>query len=341
MQSEVKTKARKTVLLTFDYELFLGALSGTVDNCLLKPTSAVLEILNNNQAKAIFFVDTTYLKKLQEINTKHFTAMQDFARIKEQLAAITKAGHYLFHHLHPHWQDAKYLENKSQWDLSNVTRLALSDIDCEEIEELFSYSNEILQEINALSGTEAPIDGFRAGGLFIEPFEHIRKIFQLHGLKYEFSVIQESTIPHKPYRFDLNIKREAYNGEFIEYPISTIEIKGLRKIMNGLFFRLRKRCQRNHIFGDGIAVQEHIRRSGRKKSFTEYFRFTLPLSLDILNPVLLPAFKQFVRKHNYIHLLSHPKLLSPEGLQNFDKLLKFCNENFDLNYDFKEINQEW
>ena len=51
---------KKNILLTFDYELFLGSRSGTVDNCLIIPTSKILEVLKRHGAKAVFFIDTSY-----------------------------------------------------------------------------------------------------------------------------------------------------------------------------------------------------------------------------------------------------------------------------------------
>ncbi|MBK7667512.1 MAG: hypothetical protein IPJ32_09355 [Sphingobacteriaceae bacterium] len=53
----------RNLLFTFDYELFLGKRSGTVENCILKPTDKILELFSKYKVtKAIFFVDTTYLK---------------------------------------------------------------------------------------------------------------------------------------------------------------------------------------------------------------------------------------------------------------------------------------
>ena len=57
---------KKKILLTFDYELFLGAKSGSVDNCLIVPTDMLLDVMERHQTKAIFFVDTTYIMRMCE-----------------------------------------------------------------------------------------------------------------------------------------------------------------------------------------------------------------------------------------------------------------------------------
>ena len=59
-------KIEKTLLFTFDYELFLGKRSGNVLDSVITPTQEVLNILNEYSIRAIFFVDTTWLIKLKE-----------------------------------------------------------------------------------------------------------------------------------------------------------------------------------------------------------------------------------------------------------------------------------
>ena len=58
--------SKKSVIITFDYEVFLGRETGTIRNCVLNPTNAVLKILKENNATAIFFVDATWLLFLKE-----------------------------------------------------------------------------------------------------------------------------------------------------------------------------------------------------------------------------------------------------------------------------------
>jgi len=62
-------KKEKTLLFTFDYELFLGERSGDVIESVITPTQDVLNILDEYKIKAIFFVDTTWLIKLKELST--------------------------------------------------------------------------------------------------------------------------------------------------------------------------------------------------------------------------------------------------------------------------------
>ena len=53
---------KKNLLITLDYELYLGELSGSVEKCILEPAEKLRVIFKENKLKKIiFFLDTTYL----------------------------------------------------------------------------------------------------------------------------------------------------------------------------------------------------------------------------------------------------------------------------------------
>ena len=108
-------KSIKHILLTFDYEPFLGARTGSVKKCLIEPTNHLIKILDIHQAKAVFFVDTLYIQELGKRNE----LKQDYLSVEAQLIDLYNNGHYIFPHIHPHWIDAIYLQN-GQFDLSNL-----------------------------------------------------------------------------------------------------------------------------------------------------------------------------------------------------------------------------
>ena len=49
---------KKRLILSFDYELFLGNRSGTLNKGLVEPTKKLLGLLKEAGFKGIFFVDT-------------------------------------------------------------------------------------------------------------------------------------------------------------------------------------------------------------------------------------------------------------------------------------------
>ncbi len=118
----------KNVLLTFDYELFQGKRSGSVENCMLLPTEKILSLLKKHKATAIFFIDMLYLCRLKELEGKSAKAKRDFELIEQQIIEIAKNGHYVFNHLHPHWLDAVYDKEKNDWTLTNDSKYSFQSL---------------------------------------------------------------------------------------------------------------------------------------------------------------------------------------------------------------------
>jgi len=338
---------KKNILLTFDYELFLGSRSGTVENCLIRPTEKILNILKENQARAIFFIDTTYLYRLEKLSETNANAERDFNIIKQQLVEIASEGHYLFHHLHPHWLDARYLEDINQWDLSDTGRYAFASLNESGKDMLFKYSDSFLTDINAKAHSKNKCNGYRAGGLYIEPFDSFKPFFEKYGIKYEFSVVPgEKKTGEKlfydftqcpddrPYSFSENPTVESVQGGFIEFPITKIKIKGITKLLNSIYYRSSKITPGNKLFGDGVSVTSAIRNSDNDGSGKKYLSFEMAISIELLNPVLLALFKRTIKQKHFVHFLSHPKLQSEVSVRSMDKLLQFCNSNFECEFDF-------
>jgi hypothetical protein len=338
----------KTILLTFDYELFLGKHSGSVEHCLIRPTNALVDVLNQHKAKGVFFIDTTYLYRL--IERKNNLCASDLEKIETQLIALASNGHYLFHHLHPHWLDAQYIEDVNEWDLGNNQRFSFNDISIEERDAIFDFSVAFLKNIYFKAGISGYPDGYRAGGLFIEPFSVFAQYFKKHQIKYEFSVVPGavkkgdklfydfSTAAKTPYVFEDKVYETNKNGSFIQYPVSTINITGLIKILNGVYYRLNKRAT-NRIFGDGQSVSQEIRsqEATRKKTLSQFFSVSMPISVEFLNPVNVLQYKKTIREINYMHFLSHPKLLTPISLEALNNFLSYATKKFEVEYDFKKI----
>lgn len=343
---------KKNILLTFDYELFLGRRSGTVDNCLIIPTNKILEVLKRHGAKAVFFIDTSYLFRLEELAKTNVTAEKDLQKIREQLLEIARDGHYLFHHIHPHWLDAVYHEEINQWDLSVTDRFAIAMLGDTEKEMLFKYSDYFLTDIYKKARSENKCNGYRAGGLYIEPFSCFKPFFEKYGIHYEFSVVpgEKKTgellcydftkcPADKPYPFNEHLMMEETNGKFIEFPITKIRISGFTKVFNGIYYRVSKRCFKTQIFGDGLSVASSMRNTDNEQSEKKFLAFETAISIEMLNPTLLSLYNNTIRQKQYIHFLSHPKLQSEVSIRTLDRLLRFCNKNFECEYDFARFDK--
>lgn len=337
----------KNSLLTFDYELFLGKNSGSVDNCLIKPTNDVLKVLNKHQAKGVFFVDTTYIFRLQSVKNS-INAANDYDNIYNQLVRIVKDGHYLYHHLHPHWLDASYNNKTNKWNLSNDSRFSFADISVDERDQIFKFSTDFLKGIYKNAAIDIEPNGYRAGGLYIEPFQNFLPFFKKYNIVYEFSVVPGlkktslklnydfSKAPSIPYRFNNDICVVDEFGSFTQFPVTRIDLNGLPKILNGLFYRYYK-YSGIKIYGDGIAVSHSSGTSDAVKKQAKKLNLSMSLSVESMNPVIINLCLNHLKNYDYIHFLSHPKLLTPKSIKMLDIFLAKAIKENNLEFDFKKF----
>lgn len=340
----------KDILITFDYELFLGFRSGSVQKCLIEPTFKILKVLQQNNCKSIFFVDLTYLTQLKKIAKEYPRAQEDYTIIINQLKEIKNSQHYIHYHIHTHWLDAIYLPEENEWDLSNKNRFALSNLKIEEVHEVFSQASEILEkELEIPNSAENPL-GFRAGGLYLQPFETLKEVFEKFHIKYDFSVLKGakssdsqnrfsfdySNCPEPAiYRFTNNVVQIDNEGAFIEVSLNQIELRNGYKIANGLLYRVTRNKPEHKVIGDGKASGNQINREDNKKR--NYLKASETISIEMINYIRARLYMRELKKNNFVHFISHPKLFTPYSVRQFDLFLKKAKRNYTLETDFKKI----
>ena len=65
------------IFLTFDYELFFGETTGSVEGCMIQPTNNLLAISKKYSIPMTFFVDVGYLIRLEAESVKHLKLKSD------------------------------------------------------------------------------------------------------------------------------------------------------------------------------------------------------------------------------------------------------------------------
>ena len=96
------------ITLTLDYELYFGKETGTVYKSIIKPTEKLLSVLDRYNIKAVFFVDVGFIKRLDFFSTDHPELRKDYELITSQLNQLSRQGHDLQLHIHPHWENSFY-----------------------------------------------------------------------------------------------------------------------------------------------------------------------------------------------------------------------------------------
>ncbi len=339
----------KLLLFTFDYELFLGRQSGSVEKCLIEPTERLLAIFDAYSiSSAIFFIDTTYLIRLKDLVDQNEYARRDWEKITNQLTDIVKKGHYIFPHLHPHWLDAVYDTNSHQWKLPDLSKYRFSNLTDVEKEEIFDQSMKILSEITIPAVPSYSINGYRAGGWSLQPFEAFQPYFRKHRIKYDFSVLQGKhqftsaqfydyrEIPGKTvYRFSKQVEKEDKGGEFTEIAITTLRYPPMTQKMDRYWQKILWRMHdRSSGDGHGVVSQPLQGYEATDNQGNDYLERA---SIELMNWVTWPVYKKYIAKNNYIQFISHPKMLSRHNFHMLEKMLSWVTQKYSIETDFKKV----
>lgn len=328
----------KKILITFDYELFLGERSGHPAECVINPSDQIISVLEKYDVKGIFFVDTLYLYKLSLLDNEK--AKEDFQKVKSQLVSFINKGHFVFPHLHPHWLDAKYIESEHQWDLSNIDKYRFSSLNAEEKEFVFSRSMDILNNILEGSDKHFEIDSYRAGGWSIQPFSDFKPYFEKYNIKNDFSVLRNSfskteaqqydflaTPKNEIYLFNDDVTKENDSGHFKEFSISSIEIPEKAELINKFVLKyLWKKGDRGG-FGKGKSISP--------KTLEPTIQYGEMVSIELLTVAKLKIYLKYIEKNNYMHFISHPKMLSDHNIKMFDKFLSSVSKKYQIESDYR------
>ncbi len=324
------------ILLTLDYELFLGDKTGTIENCLINPTKKLLEEVLHSNAKFSIFVDAAYLFMLNEFSAKYSMLARELQKITDHLTFLKEQGHDLQLHIHPQWYFSKY--DGHEWQLDKE-HYKLCDVDERQMEALFVKSKNLLDGIIGKSTI-----AFRAGGFSAQPTEMLNNLFNVSGIKIDTSVCPGSiydsdcqkydytNAPKKSiYQFTEDICQESLNGEFIEVPISMIKVnpvfhwklavtKLAVKFGGGSNFRR---------MGDGLSVK-----TTGSSIITRMIRTVQTMAtIDEFKASLLKdAYKKAKNNGNeYFCILGHPKLATQYSVKKvgeFCELVKMNGDEF-------------
>jgi peptidoglycan/xylan/chitin deacetylase (PgdA/CDA1 family) len=249
------------VWLTFDYELFFGARTGSIEKCMLEPTSRLLELAKRFRVPMTFFVDAGFLWKLNSLSSQFPELQEQHDKIASQLRDIIEQGGDIQLHVHPHWELTSYANG--QWQIPQDKGYRLAEFSKQEAEDIFvKYKNHL----DAVLGRKTI--AYRAGGWCIQPFEQILDVFESSGLMYDSSVVPGMRFQAGVYDVDFSEvpKNKGVwsfhsdpctideNGKFIELPISSVKYNPL--FYWELYLRGKMNKARHQFVGDGSFIPQ-------------------------------------------------------------------------------------
>lgn len=316
------------IYLTLDYELFFGSESGSVDKCIIKPTKAILDIVNPHNIKIVCFVDAGYLIALEKQKGEYPQLKIDFDKVTQQIKDLSDNGHGIELHVHPHWEDS-FFDGK-KW-IFNTKRYKLSDFTREEVLDIITQYNNVLKKITGKS----PV-AYRAGGWSAQPFVNIKKALEENNIFIDSTVYPKGyynsdnqafdfqDIPEykSQYNFSFDLTKEDKKGKFIEIPISSTKVSPLFfwKFALKKFFKQKKDIP----FGDGKAVGMSKKELLRLMSSYSYSVVSIDgFKASLLKKSLKKYIKNTKNKGNFV-LIGHPKAFTEYSL---NKVSQFINNN--------------
>lgn len=310
------------VFLTFDYELFFGPRTGTVEKCMIRPAERLLELARKHKAPMTFFVDIGYVIALEKHMSDFPELQQDHQDVTTQIRKIVAEGSDVQLHIHPHWEKAVY--DRGRWNIRTEGCYKLSDFPQPEIERIVrSYK----ARLDGLSGKFSHT--FRAGGWCIQPFSLLEKIFRELGLKYDTSVFPSGHFEAGEYAFDFrkaprksqypfqnDVCIEAPGGYFTEYTIGSYRYSPLFYWKLYILGRLNPKDHK--MVGDGIFMSQ----PGRKQQVLTQFTWN-HASTDGFYATKMRRITEIAlaKKDPGLVFIGHPKSCTEYSFAQLDRYL--------------------
>lgn len=320
------------ILLTLDYELFLGEQTGTVERCLVQPMRNLLKQIEGMDVHFTIFVDAAYLYRLNELSGKYPALAADYETLTAELQALAKSGHDIQLHIHPQWYYSSF--DGKNWILDQK-HYKLVDVPTNQMAEWFRESKDLLDGI-----VGKKTHAFRAGGFSAQPFVNIKPLFETNGITVDSSACpgtkydsnhqryDYTSCPNKAmYHFEDDLDIIAGNGRFTEIPLTMYPVSPTfywKLVLNRLL-----KSAKHVTIGDGYTVKtttDSIVERLTKKS----------LSLTTIDGMKIRYLYNSLcyskrQGRDIICVIGHPKLATPYSVSEFGN---FCRKALKEGHEF-------
>lgn len=329
----------KTFILTIDYELFLGSKTGTVEKCMVEPTEKLAEVLDINDSKMTVFWDILHYYRLTELESEYSELKNDRELIEKQLSFLISKGHDIQLHLHPHWIDAVYKNSKWMFKYDRFNLHSLTEAENSEkidtITGCITKSKQLMEKEIRKYAPGYNVTAFRAGGYLIEPFEKLKRSFELNGIYIDSSVLPGMSFDnsvngydfrnypeHNYYHFTNSPLESSNDGMFTELPVTTLSIPVIKNILFTLLRRLKYPELESGRMGTGSGETADKGKNSNIKKIISLL--TKPKQIAFTTD------GNFSERFNYMYrkvknnstMILHPKLLNQHTLNILREKLK-------------------
>lgn len=317
------------IVITLDYEVFLGIKTGTVKNNLIVPLNKLISQGDKFGVKFTLFVDATYLYMLKKLGKQYQNLQNDFDEVSKHIKMLNDQGHDIELHIHPNWYFSSY--NGTEWML-DTEHYKLSDLTLEEARIIFMASKETLESI-----INKKVIAFRAGGFSAQPTQLLTTLMLENEISIDSSVYTGSyynspsqkydyrNAPQKGiYHFSEDICVDNQQGKFTEIPLSSFKLSPVFYWKLAVTKLLKSR--KHKTFGDGLSVK-----TTNESIIERLTRYSYAFAtIDGYKISYLPKMLKNKRKQGFdlFTIIGHPKLATPYSIKMF---ASFCKNTFQEN----------
>ena len=61
------------------------------------------------------------------------------------------------------------------------------------------------------------------------------------------------------------------------------------------------------------------------------------IAIELMHPLNMGIYRKFLRDNDYMHFISHPKMINELNMKCFDRFLQFAASEFELETDFRNM----
>jgi hypothetical protein len=327
-KDKISSQDMTQLIVTLDYELYFGKITGTVAGCMIEPTNKIRKVIEEHSGHMTIFWDVLHYFRLKQLADQHKQLLQDSIDIENQLISLLQSGHDVQFHFHPHWYNALYDGN---W-IINDKYYAPRDIkDSNTLQLLFSGCVNCIENIYHRASRRWEIRVYRAGGWQIQPFSILTDLFNIHNIQIDSSVMpgkERNTPPivydflhckETTYKFDNDVTISDESGRYIEVPINSVNYSFYDKIRFHLLdlFKYKKGYLVPEIHGTSIDGKNYMAKKRFLKNIIKNTR--IPLSIDNQSMFIYNWHKEYTS--NTLVFINHPKELNSYKLNKFKKFI--------------------
>lgn len=319
----------KSIYFTFDYELYMGNKTGSVEKCLIIPTQQLICVFEKYGVEGTFFIDCAYLYQLNKFKDLYPQLQKDFIAVSNNLRWLVSKNQEIQMHFHPQWLYSDY--DGTEWKL-DFEHYKLSDVEPTLLQVSFCEGRKLLEEIIGKD-----ISAYRAGGYCLSDYASFPELFRDNHIVIDSSVVpgmsvsdgsvfyDYSNVPHKKmWKVSNDIATEDKDGAFLEIPV-TMHTNGKCVYFRHLIREKLNKSNNTIVWGDGQNIFMRNNKKGVLESIISRLRWVFTPSMGICSidgytSAYLPSLLKI--KSDIVVLVSHPKCLSSESIFYLDRFLE-------------------